>query len=80
MQLREIRTELKYSMSEMAEELQISKSVYQGYETGRRATPPHTLEMAAAALQRSGEWNKRYERGGQYDQIMADVPMFLGEA
>lgn len=77
--LKEIREELKYSMSEMAQELQISKSTFQGYENGTRPTPPHTLEMAFAALQRSKDWAKRYEPGGELDQIMADVPMFMSE-
>jgi transcriptional regulator with XRE-family HTH domain len=74
-----IREELKYSMSEMAQELKISKSVYQGYETNRRATPPHTLEMAFAALQRVREFDKRYAPGGELDQIMADVPLFMSD-
>lgn len=77
--LKTIREELHYSMSEMAQELKISKSAVQGYETGRRPTPPHTLEMAFAALQRSNDWAKRYVPGGELDQIMADVPMFMGE-
>jgi DNA-binding XRE family transcriptional regulator len=79
MQLSEIRAELKYSMSEMAQELQISKSVFQGHESGRRITPPHTLEMAFAALQRVKEWQKRYEPGGELDQIISKVPLFMSE-
>ena len=77
--LKQIRSELHYSMSEMAQELQISKSAVQGYENGTRPTPPHTLEMAFAALQRNKEFNKRYEPGGKLDQIMADVPVFMSE-
>lgn len=79
MRLKEIRDEMKYSMSEMAQELCISKSVYQGYETGRRGTPPHTLEMAVSALQRVKEFDQRYAPGGILDQIMTDVPMFLSD-
>jgi len=78
-ELKAIREQLGYSMSERAEELQISKPTYQGYESGRRTTPPLTLGMALMALGRVAEWEKRYLPGGECDQIMADVPIFLGE-
>jgi transcriptional regulator with XRE-family HTH domain len=77
--LKEIRDQLHYSMSEMAEELQISKSVYQGYESGRRSAPPHTLEMAFAALQRNQEHKTRYEPGAEMDVFYQSVPKFMGE-
>lgn len=83
MQLKEIREEMHYSMSEMSEELRISKSTYQGYESGRRATPPHTMESAFAALQRvkkwDVEWAKKCKPGGILDQIMEKVPYFMSE-
>ena len=63
--LKEIREQLRYSMQDMADELQISKSVYQGYETGRRKTPPQTLESAHTALARVKEFDKRYKKGGE---------------
>jgi len=78
-ELKAIREQLGYSMSEMAEELQIKKGTLQGYESGRRATPPLTLGMALVALGKVVDWEKRYLPGGECDQIMADVPMFLGE-
>jgi len=78
-ELKAIREQLGYSMSEMAEELQIGKPTYQGYESGRRATPPLTLGMALMALGRVVDWEKRYLPGGVCDQIMAEVPMFMGE-
>lgn len=78
-EIRAIRHELKYSLSEMAQELKLSKSTLQGYDENRSPTPPHTLEMAHAALQRVREFDKRYIKGGELDQIMANVPYFMSE-
>lgn len=78
--LREIREEMKYSMSEMAQELLLKKATYQGYEEGKRAIPPHTLEMAFQALQRDRDWSKRYIPGGELDIYFQDVPHFQGDA
>lgn len=79
MHLAEIRTELKYSMSEMAQELCLKKATYQCYENATRETPPHVLADATAALQRVREWDKRYIKGGELDRVMANVPMFASE-
>lgn len=80
MRLAEIRSQLKYSMSEMAEELVISKSTYQGYETGRRHVPALTLSMAFDALQRVKAFDKRYQPGGEFDKYIREIPMFMSEA
>ena len=77
--LAQIRSELKYSMAEMAQELALKKATYQSYETLRTQTPPHVLADAIAALQRVREWDKRYLKGGEADKYYASVPMFLSE-
>lgn len=47
--MREIRLRLKLSVAEFAELLGLEKSTYQGYETGRRKTPPDVLRTAREA-------------------------------
>lgn len=51
-ELKAIREELGFSYGEMAQELGVHKATYQGYETGRRATPPHIISSARDSLAR----------------------------
>ena len=68
-QLSDIRKKLKCSMSEMAQLLGVTKSAYQGYETGRRSTPPVIQAAAETALQRELErMERRYCKGGEFDR------------
>ena len=64
--LKAIREEMKFSYAEMADMVGLKRATYQGYETGRRATPPHVIAEAEAALQRHKDWPKRYDLDGEY--------------
>lgn len=63
----------------MAEALNISKSTYQSYDEGRRATPQHIIQLAQCTLDRSLAHSQRYQPGGELDQIITNVPMFLSD-
>jgi predicted transcriptional regulator len=66
--LKAIREQLKWSFAEMAESLKLSRSTYQCYDEGTRATPPDVLLLAQEtlkkSLQHSVEIKKRYRPGG----------------
>jgi transcriptional regulator with XRE-family HTH domain len=70
--LKAIRESFGWSYSEMAELLGLKRATYQGYETGRRATPPHVLKQAQESLDLERKRMKnRYKSGGEFDQIAA---------
>ena len=70
MELSKIRQELKYSVREMAEELVLHPSTYQGYESGRRAVPAYVVCLAKAARDRVNGFFKRYEPSGEFDAML----------
>lgn len=70
--LKAIREQFGWSYAEMAELLGLCRSTYQGYETGRRATPPHILKLAQESLDLERKRMKaRYKSGGEFDRIAA---------
>ena len=81
MRLKQIREELKYSLEDMAQIIGTKKGTYQGYEIGRRTTPPHILQAAELVLQRDREFMQRYVPGGAFDQIiMEEYPLGIVSA
>lgn len=56
--IRKIREHLGYDYQDMADELKLNKSTYQGYDQGRRSTPNHVLEAARVARKRVDNFMK----------------------
>ena len=62
-ELKEIRINLGFSIKTMAEDLDIEKSTYQGYESGRRKCPQNIIDAARISLQKDIEfWKTLPER------------------
>ena len=72
MHLREIRKQLGWSFSEMAELLNLKRSTYQHYDEGRRETPPEVLKLAQESLEKVSKHSimlkERYKEGGEAEQ------------
>lgn len=68
-ELRSIRTEMKYAMQDMADELQIAKSTYARYEDGSAAITEEIATKVIAARDR----NKAFS-DGMTQRIIDNLP------